>query len=127
MHFTKAAATGLAVLVGLASAHPGHDVAQEAAERREFLANAKRTDLSHCAEKLRARGIEAKNIARRKAQVEEARRKRNIKKRDIGDVLAKSHNKTSLGYTPNTDSATLFAGINSCILSPEVTQGPYCE
>ncbi|KAK0726572.1 Intradiol ring-cleavage dioxygenase [Apiosordaria backusii] len=125
MLFTKAAATGLALLAGLVSAHPGHDVAQEAAERREFLAKAKRTDLSHCAEKLRARGIEAKNIARRKAQVEAARWKRNIKKRDIGDVLAKSHNKTSLGYTPNTEAGTLFAGINSCILSPEVTQGPY--
>jgi protocatechuate 3,4-dioxygenase beta subunit len=40
-------------------------------------------------------------------------------------VLATSHNETSLGYTVNTDSATLFTGNASCTLTPEVTQGPY--
>lgn len=39
--------------------------------------------------------------------------------------MATDHNKTSLGYTTNTDPAVLFAGYNACLLTPEVTQGPY--
>lgn len=125
MHFAKAA-TGLALLA-TAIAHPGHDVTQEAAERRDFLNSVKRTSLSHCADKLRARGTKARNVARRQAQVENARQKRGLKKRDIADVLAANHNKTEEGFTVETDPATLFAGYNSCLLTPEVTQGPYCK
>ncbi|KAK4100325.1 aromatic compound dioxygenase [Parathielavia hyrcaniae] len=124
MLFTKAV-SGLALLAGLVAAHLGHDVQQEAAERRAYLQSAKRTSLAHCADKLRARGIEARNIARRQAVVEKARQKRSIKKRDFDTVISTSHNKTGLGYTQNTDAATLFAGYNSCLLAPEVTQGPY--
>ena len=29
------------------------------------------------------------------------------------------------GITPDTDASILFAGNNSCILTPETTQGPY--
>lgn len=126
MLFTKAV-SGLALLAGLVAAHPGHDASKEAAERRAYLQNAKRTSLAHCADKLRARGTEARNIARRKAVVENARQKRGITKRDFGDVLDTNHNKTTEGYTPETDPATLFAGYNSCLLTPEVTQGPYCK
>lgn len=50
-----------------------------------------------------------------------------IKKRDLEDVLNTDHNKTHLGYTPNTPAEILFAGQNSCVLTPEVTLGPYCE
>ncbi|KAF5673431.1 extracellular dioxygenase [Fusarium heterosporum] len=114
-----------AIAAGIASAHPGHDVAQEAAERRQFLNSVKRSSLAHCAPKLRARGIEARNVARRSAQVDKLRQKRGLKKRDADEVLNKSHNKTDLGYTPNTDADTLFAGYNSCVLTPETTQGPY--
>src|SRR3569833_2571544 len=49
-------------------AHPGHDVQQEAAERRAFLQNSPR-DLSHCAGKLKARGHEARSIERRAQRV----------------------------------------------------------
>ncbi|KAL2196807.1 Intradiol ring-cleavage dioxygenase-like protein [Corynascus similis CBS 632.67] len=124
MLFTKAV-SGLAVLAGIVAAHPGHDIKKEAAERRSYLQSAKRTSLAHCADKLKARGIEARNVARRKATVEKARQKRGLKKRSFDDVLGTDHNKTSLGYTPNTDAETLFAGYNSCLLTPEVTQGPY--
>ncbi|KAK4238229.1 Intradiol ring-cleavage dioxygenase [Achaetomium macrosporum] len=124
MLLTKAAA-GFTLLAGLVAAHPGHSVAHEAAERRDYLQNAKRTSLSHCADKLKARGIEARNAARREAIVQKARQKRNLKKRDFNSVLDTSHNMTDKGYTQNTDPATLFAGYNSCVLTPEVTQGPY--
>lgn len=126
MHLTKTV-VGLAALAGFAAAHPGHDVAHEAAERRAYMQTAKRTSLSHCADKLKARGIEARNVARREAVVQKARQKRALKKRDFASDLSTSHNKTSAGYTANTDASTLFAGYNSCLLTPEVTQGPYCK
>lgn len=142
--------TGLSAIVllsGPALAHPGHDLKEEIAERRDFLSTVKRADLSHCAEKLKARGVNERNVARRKALVEHARAKSRslsaaearyqenkrllgvggIAKRDLASVLATSHNSTSLGYSLNTDVATLFAGNNSCVLTPEVTQGPYCK
>lgn len=115
----------LALLSAPVLAHPGHDLTEEIAERRDFLGAVKRADLSHCAEKLRARGVSERNVARRQALVENARAKRGITKRDLASVLATSHNSTSLGYSLNTDAATLFAGNNSCVLTPEVTQGPY--
>ena len=125
MYFAKAAAAGLALLGSIVSAHPGHDVSHEAAERREYLSNAKRSSLAHCADKFKAQGLDTRNIARRQAAVEKARERRAIKKRDFDTVLKTDHNKTALGYTPTTDTATLFAGNNSCILTPDAVQGPY--
>lgn len=127
MRFANNAIASLALLSGVAIAHPGHNVAEEAAERRDFLQSVKRASLGHCAEKLKARGVEARNVARRSAQLEKARQKRGLKKRDLDSILATSHNQTDQGYTVNTDAATLFSGINSCVLTPEVTQGPYCK
>ncbi|KAK3905546.1 Intradiol ring-cleavage dioxygenase [Staphylotrichum tortipilum] len=124
MLFTKATA-GLALLASLVTAHPGHDVAHEAAERREYLQTAKRTSLAHCTEQLRARGAEARNVARRQAVVEKARQRRGLVRRDFSAVLAEDHNKTTAGFSRDTDAATLFAGYKSCLLTPEVTQGPY--
>jgi len=125
MLFTKVA-SGLALLTALVAAHPGHDVAQEAAERREYLQSVKRASLAHCAEELKAQGIHARNVARRQAVVQNARQKRGLKTRSFSSVLATDHNKSGLGYSRNTDVATLFAGYKSCLLTPEVTQGPYC-
>ena len=126
MLFNKVA-TGLALLVGFVAAHPGHDVAQEAAERREYLQSVKRTSLAHCAKELKAQGIHARNVARRQAIVEKARQKRGLETRSFSSVLATDHSKTGLGYSRNTDATTLFAGYKSCLLTPEVTQGPYCN
>lgn len=126
MLLTKAL-TGLTVLAGLVAAHPGHSVAQEAAELRAYLQSVKRTSLAHCADKLKERGHAARNVARRQATVNKARTKRGLKKRDIDEVLATDHNKTTLAYTPETDPETLFAGYNSCLLAPEAIQGPYCK
>lgn len=46
--------------------------------------------------------------------------------RDSGTVLGTNH-KSSINYTPATSEAVLFAGANACVLSPEVTEGPYCK
>ncbi|KAL9944234.1 hypothetical protein D7B24_006501 [Verticillium nonalfalfae] len=119
-------ASGIALLSIQAAAHPGHDLSEEIAERRAFLGNIERASLAHCAAKLRARGVEQRNIERRAALLKDAREKLALKKkRDVDTVLATSHNKTELGYTINTDADTLFSGQNSCVLTPEVTQGPY--
>ncbi|KAM0281198.1 hypothetical protein ACHAQH_003628 [Verticillium albo-atrum] len=120
-------ASGFALLSIQAAAHPGHDLSEEIAERRAFLGNIERASLAHCAEKLRARGVDRRNIERRAALLKDAREKLALKKkkRDTDTILATSHNKTELGYTINTDADTLFSGQNSCVLTPEATQGPY--
>ncbi|KAK6957219.1 hypothetical protein Daesc_000001 [Daldinia eschscholtzii] len=125
MRFSSSVISGIALLVGSAVAHPGHEISQEVKERRDFLGSVKRTNLGHCAAQLKARGVEKRNVERRAALLEKVRAKRGLNKRDLTSVLATSHNSTDLGYTPSTDAATLFAGYNSCLLTPEVTQGPY--
>ncbi|KAM4062261.1 dioxygenase [Hirsutella rhossiliensis] len=116
----------VALLLSAVVAHPNHDASQEMAERRSFLNSVRSTSLAHCAESLRARGVDARNAARRSSLAQEARFKRGLlDKRDAETVLGKSHNQTELGYSQNTDLATLFSGNNSCVLAPEVTEGPY--
>ncbi|KAJ4386284.1 hypothetical protein N0V93_009177 [Gnomoniopsis smithogilvyi] len=110
------------VAFGLVAAHPGHSVEQELAERQAGLANSPRS-LNHCAAKIKARGLEARNVQRRSAWA--ASHGKTIAARDADTVLATDHNETSLGYTLETDEATLFSSNSSCILSPIVTQGPY--
>ncbi|ETS87786.1 hypothetical protein PFICI_01614 [Pestalotiopsis fici W106-1] len=124
MHLTKLV-TPLAVLATIAQAQGSHDIEEEIKVRRGFLSTQKRTSLSHCSEKLKARGLDERNINRRAAGVHEARVKRQITKRSEDDVLATDHNKTSSAYSENTAAATLFADYQSCLLTPQVTQGPY--
>lgn len=112
-----------AMMAMTAAAHPGHSVAQEIQERRDYLATTKIRDLSHCAAKLKARGLEERNVERRSELIEKARAKRGLKKRTLETVLATDHNETANGYTQSTDAATLFSGYSSCVLTPDVTQG----
>ncbi|KAL2125982.1 hypothetical protein VTI74DRAFT_2030 [Chaetomium olivicolor] len=123
MLLTKAVA-GIALFAGLVVAHPGHSVQKEGLERREFLESIEHRSLAHCTEELKALGVEARNIARRQAIVQQARRKRSLQTRGYSTLL-RDHNKSGQGYTPSTDPAKLFAGYNSCILAPESIQGPY--
>ncbi|KAI4950648.1 hypothetical protein J4E91_004533 [Alternaria rosae] len=124
----------IALLAQSSLAHPGQSAAehaQEVAERRAYLANNKRS-LAHCADTLKARGNDLTMHARRSAMVEKLRAKRDIAQekpylriRDLDTVLATDHKSNMTGITTDTDPATLFAGNNSCVLTPEVTQGPY--
>ena len=128
VHFT---ASFLALLVAsffpsIILAHPGHDHTEEVAQRSAYFAHAERRSLAHCAGILKERGIHRRNIARREAVVEKLRKKLALEIRDIGTVLNTSHHSTE-NYTSETPADILFAGNNSCILSPEVTEGPYCE
>jgi len=71
---------GVALLAQSSLAHPGQSAAehaQEAAERRAYLANNKRS-LAHCADTLKARGNDIAMHARRSAMIEKLRAKRAI-------------------------------------------------
>ncbi|KAF2682281.1 extracellular dioxygenase-like protein [Lentithecium fluviatile CBS 122367] len=105
-------------------AHPGHDVVAEAAERAAALGKIEYRSLSHCAETLKKRGIEQRSIARRQATMDSLRKKRSLKARDFKTVLATDHQSTEK-YNAQTPADILFSGNNSCILTPEVTEGPY--
>lgn len=111
--------SALTSIVAVAVAHPGHDLSAEIAERAAFKQNSKRTTLSHCSEKLAARGVEKRNVARRSQGFN------RMNKRDINSVLATDHNATETGYSKVTPESTIFSSENSCVLTPEVTVGPY--
>lgn len=106
-------------------AHPGHDHKAEALERRDNLAKMNRRSLDHCSEKLKARGVEARNAARRQATHDQLSKRAALARRDLDTVLNTTHHSDLPGVTLNTDPATLFSGNSSCILAPETTQGPY--
>ncbi|KAH8900727.1 aromatic compound dioxygenase [Thozetella sp. PMI_491] len=120
MRFSAALISAYAA--SLAAAHPGADPRTELLERREFLSNVERSDLKHCASKLKARGIEERAIQRRMAAAA-MKSKRGIIQRASSDIN-KSH-LSGADYSANTDLGTIFAANTSCVLSPEETEGPY--
>jgi hypothetical protein len=115
----------IVALLAAVSAHPGEDHTHEAEERAEALARMGKRSLSHCANNLAARGVHARNEVRRRAYLESVKAMR--RKRDAASVLATDHHSNLTGVTTASDSSTFFTGSNQCILTPEVTQGPYCE
>ena len=117
--------TVLATSANLVLAHPGHDVKVEIAQRSAYMAKAEHRSLAHCAAKLKERGLEARAIARRQAHVQTLQRKRSLETRDFRKALNTSHLSTQ-NYTTETPAEIIFAGNNSCVLTPEVTEGPYC-
>ena len=72
MHFVQV--LSLFSLASLTLSHGTGDVSHEIKERRDFLATQKRTSLSHCAAKLKARGVTKRNIERRVEATNMARR-----------------------------------------------------
>ncbi|KAF2473737.1 extracellular dioxygenase-like protein [Lindgomyces ingoldianus] len=122
-------AKSLAVLAALllnssVFAHPGHDVSGEVAQRATYISTAEKRSLSHCSAKLKERGFQDRSIARRHELVQALRKKRSLEVRDFRTALNTSHHSTEK-YTAQTDPGVIFAGNRSCILSPEVTEGPY--
>ncbi|RAR02482.1 aromatic compound dioxygenase [Stemphylium lycopersici] len=128
------ALTGAALFAQQSSAHPGdspEEHAREIAQRNAYLSTHKRS-LTHCADTLKARGNDLAMAHRRSVEVKKMRAKRAIdqeknylRARDLDTVLETSHASNLTGVTADTDPSILFTGNNSCILTPEVTQGPY--
>ncbi|KAH7356968.1 Intradiol ring-cleavage dioxygenase [Rhexocercosporidium sp. MPI-PUGE-AT-0058] len=122
------AAVAASILVAAVLAHPGDDHSHEIAERAAFTKLSKK-DLSHCAEKFKESGLEQRAIARRAATAQKSRQKRGLSTtapflRTRAGPLDTDHH-SSVNYSSDTDSSSLFASNGSCILSPEVTLGPY--
>lgn len=108
-------------------AHPGHNVAEEAAERAEYLSFKPRS-VGSCASQLRKRGHISVALARRNQLAKYAQEKRgltgkSIRRRDFAQYNI-SHAST-LDVSFGDDENLLFADNSSCLLQPEVTQGPY--
>jgi len=120
-------ALGLLVAPGVLG-HPGHDIREEAAERREFLKRSPNTVRS-CIPQLERRGYQAAALERRQQMAHEARVKRGLAdrplvRRDFKESLETDHESTS-DVTLGSDERLLFADNSTCLLQPEVTQGPY--
>ncbi|KAH7403122.1 Intradiol ring-cleavage dioxygenase [Cadophora sp. MPI-SDFR-AT-0126] len=124
----RSLAVAALILVADVLAHPGDDHSHEIAEIAAFTKLSKK-DLSHCAKKLKARGIEQRATARRAATAQKARQKRGLSTtapflRARQAPLDTDHH-SPVDYTSETAASTLFASNSSCILAPEVTLGPY--
>ena len=128
---TSLSAIALLAAAGSVVAHPHGLSAAELAKRQEFQKVARRS-LAGCQSKLRARGgVAERSMARRKAFAERARKARGLdadrpflRKRDLDTILSTSHLSDATGLTADSDP---FDGNSSCVLGPEVTQGPYCK
>ena len=111
------------------TAHPGHSVAQEAAERREFLTKRQPISVRSCANDFQKRGHAAAAVARRSQLAQKAKARRSIpldaplKRRNFKSAYNISHASSGVNFGDNED--VLFADNSSCILQGEVTQGPY--
>ena len=106
----------------LVLAHPGHNVVEEAAERAEYLKLMPRT-IGSCKNRLSARSRESANVARRHDLFKDLRAKRHVK-RDFADYNV-SHAYSGSDISVGVDETELFTDNSSCVLQPEVTQGPY--
>ena len=111
------------------SAHPGHSVEEEATERTAFMQH-KPKSVHSCASQLSKRNHAEEFLARRQAVVAAARTKRElapngpaILRRDFANYnYTHASNKS---VNAGSDENLLFDDNSSCMLQPEVTQGPY--
>ncbi|CAJ2511974.1 Uu.00g075990.m01.CDS01 [Anthostomella pinea] len=143
----------LAALAGYATAHPGekHDAEHMKREivARDNAAQLGARSMGSCSGSAGAQALKQRSIARRAQQVQDIRRKRGIKaparknKRTLANLeaweainhnmsasydydMCKQHLKSSfapcMAVTPMEE---VFSANTSCILAPEVTDGPY--
>ncbi|RSL46804.1 hypothetical protein CEP53_010197 [Fusarium sp. AF-6] len=132
----------LTVGLGLCSSvmsHPGeaHDPKHMAREihARNNMAAIGRRSMETCSGSAAARALKARSIERRTSRVRALRAKRGITtpskkyRRDTDDLTAwedVNHNMTgSVSYDMFTPLSDIFDANSSCILSPEITAGPY--
>ncbi|KAI4639377.1 hypothetical protein J4E93_009205 [Alternaria ventricosa] len=120
-------------------AHPGetHDHAKikREVEVRGLRAAAAKRSLAGCQNTLKHRSLMRRSEERRANTLDELRRKRGITakpkkyRRDLKQLQEfenVNHNMTgTIDYTPNTLTSAIFAANTSCILTPELTFGPY--
>ena len=110
-------------------AHPGHDIAEEIAERAAYFKRNPRS-LSKCSSNLQARGLSSEYIARRHNLANELRAARGLAivpslyARDFAAYnFSHLYSESGVGVDSLTD--TNLAKNSSCVLQPDVTAGPY--
>lgn len=116
-----------AIAVSGVLAHPGHNVAEEAAERAEFFKHKPRS-VGSCSAQLQRRGHTAAAFARRSELAKKAQAKRGLAgkplvRRDFAEYNISHASTDDISF--GDDETLLFSDNSSCILQPEVTQGPY--
>ncbi|KAK0200629.1 aromatic compound dioxygenase [Desarmillaria ectypa] len=97
--------------------------------RRTELEIATRRSLADCEIHLARRGYTGRSISRRTALAEELRKKRGLANRSpykraltVENVTSTSHLSNVIGLTSDSDP---FSSNSSCVLTPELEQGPY--
>ncbi|PTU20308.1 hypothetical protein P175DRAFT_0439284 [Aspergillus ochraceoroseus IBT 24754] len=129
VHLATTLITAVVGVASLVSAHPGHNVKAEAAERAAALKSIHARGVSQCSSALQARGLEKSNIARRERTLQQLRQKRGLDARapltarDTSPLNETHH--SSMDVNLSTDPSVLFASEGSCVLAADVTQGPY--
>ncbi|OCL13289.1 aromatic compound dioxygenase [Glonium stellatum] len=129
-----AAASFLSAVVAHPGEHHEHAQVKREVEIRDNLASKAARSLGKCAGTVKARALEQRAIARRAATAERLRAARGIAapnrpyihRRDLAtleEFETVNHNMT--GLVSSSDPSTLFSANTSCILTPEVTIGPY--
>ncbi|KAF3169599.1 hypothetical protein TWF106_002123 [Orbilia oligospora] len=102
-------------------------------KRNEFISH---RSLAACRNNENAKALFKRSFDRRSALVNQIRKERGLLKRSLEDshrvakrafedVSKIDHNSTFADARFNTDSSVLFSGNTSCLLMPEVTEGPY--
>ncbi|KAF3936527.1 hypothetical protein ABW19_dt0208229 [Dactylella cylindrospora] len=113
----------------------GHgDESHEAIRKRdEFIGQ---RSLAACRGNAKAKALFKRSYDRRSAMLNEVRKERGLEarslehshliaKRDFDTVAQIDHNNSFADATFDVDSIVLFSGNTSCLLMPEVTEGPY--
>lgn len=132
-------ATGFAIAAGVVVAHPGEQHTNEHIRReidvRDATAAHGARALSQCANSATARRVKQRNIQRRADKVKAIRAERGITaspkkfRRDLAALEAWEaidHNHTGVyDYDSFTTIESIFGANTSCVLAPEVTDGPY--
>ncbi|TIC93666.1 hypothetical protein CH35J_009045 [Colletotrichum higginsianum] len=131
-------AAGLA-LAGYVCAHPGehhsHDHMKRNIQLRDNVAAIGQRSLNSCSNSAGAQAMKKRAVERRAQKVKEIRAKKGLKaparkyRRDSDDLTAweaVNHNMTGSSnagiFTPLED---VFSANTSCVLAPEITDGPY--
>lgn len=140
VQFSKVASTvAAAAFIAPSLAHPGehhdhHAVKREIAAR-EHLADHFRRSVDTCSGTEKSASLAARSVARRNKIANELRLKRGIAsspqkfRRDLATLEkfeAVNHNQTDLvDGDYSSFEASVFSANTSCVLTPEVTDGPY--
>ncbi|PYH87722.1 aromatic compound dioxygenase [Aspergillus ellipticus CBS 707.79] len=122
MHLKSVASVVIAGCAVLAATHPGHQEKRANSDLLDFKSNMRR-GLQKCSDKFERSGLNARAEARRRALVDQHRKR--LTARDTDSVLNTSHLVTGTDITPDSSASEIFGNTSTCILNPEGETGPY--